>query len=151
AGGTVTFSVYTDNQCSTLATTGNAGQIDAQPGAATATNNGSGTLTANSATVTFHAAGTYYWQTVFNRDSNNHTNPSTSPCQSEILTVASPSISVLNTTDTGTVNAGATIHYTLTVSNNGSGTATTFHITDTLPSNPGLAWTISGTPSLGAA
>ena len=65
AGGTVTYSYYTNNTCSTgkvslAAVTVTAGAVP------------------NSATVTFNTAGTYYWQAVYSGDANN--NGATSPC-----------------------------------------------------------------------
>lgn len=80
AGGSVTYSVYTDAGCS-------AGQVDA--GTVTVTNGG----VPDSNAITFNKAGTYYWQAVYTGDTKN--NPVTSTCTSEQLVVApqQPSVS----------------------------------------------------------
>jgi hypothetical protein len=82
AGGTVTYRIYTDNTCSTLATTGTSGQIDAQPASVTVTNG----LVPDSADVTFQQAGTYYWQASYGGDAHN--GAATSVCTSEIVTIS---------------------------------------------------------------
>jgi len=80
AGGTVTYTVYTNDSCTD-------GAIAA--GAKTVTNG----VPADSNGVTFNAAGTYYWQAVYSGDANN--NGATSPCKSEILIIGknAPTIS----------------------------------------------------------
>jgi len=80
AGGTVTYTVYTDNQCT---------QQFASAGTKTVTNG----VVPGSDLVTFNSSGTYYWQAVYSGDTNN--DPATSACLSEILTVnkASPTAS----------------------------------------------------------
>jgi glyoxylate utilization-related uncharacterized protein len=64
--GTVVYSYYTNNTCSTGAVTVN-----------TVTVPTNGTVP-NSSTVTFSSAGTYYWQAVYSGDTNN--NGASSPC-----------------------------------------------------------------------
>src|SRR5438128_720374 len=51
---------------------------------------------------------------------------------------------MLKSADADTVNAGENIGFTLTVSNSGAGTAHGVTITDTLPSNAGLSWSVDG-------
>jgi uncharacterized repeat protein (TIGR01451 family) len=80
AGGTVTYRVYTNSTCSTLA----ASQISGQPPAVTVTN----AAVPNSGAVTFLALGTFYWQAVYSGDTNN--NGATSPCTSEPVIVSTP-------------------------------------------------------------
>jgi hypothetical protein len=80
--GTVTYSVYSDNTCSTLATVGAGNMIDAQPGSKTV--NADGTVP-DSATVTFQLTGTYYWQASYSGDGNYATKKSA--CTSEVLVV----------------------------------------------------------------
>jgi hypothetical protein len=80
--GTVTYTVYTDNECKTQATTGTGDQIDAQPGSVTV--NADGTVP-NSAEVTFQQPGTYYWQAAYSGDKNY--NAEKSACTSETLVV----------------------------------------------------------------
>ena len=77
AGGSVTYSVYTNNICT-------AGIQDA--GTKTVTNG----AVPNSNAITFNSAGTWYWQAVYSGDANNK--GAKSPCTSEILVVdATPS------------------------------------------------------------
>src|SRR4029077_21046988 len=61
--GTVTYKVYTDNTCATLA--------GPQPSPATVTL--SGGAVPNSADVTFPAAGNFWWQASYSGDTNNGT------------------------------------------------------------------------------
>ena len=60
------------------------------------------------------------------------------------ITVNCPDIVVVKTADADTVNAGEDIGYTITVTNNGDGTAKGVTLTDTLPTNAGLNWSIDG-------
>jgi|GEM_PF-1963255 len=100
AGGSVTYTVYSDNACHTLY--GNAG-------AGSVTN---GTVQ-NSPNFVFNTPGTYYWQAVYGGDANN--NIATSTCGSEVLTVAatpnknSPTISTSLSTTSSTVATGSSI------------------------------------------
>jgi uncharacterized repeat protein (TIGR01451 family) len=57
------------------------------------------------------------------------------------ITVNCPTLSILKSTSTPTVNAGQPISYTITVSNAGPGTATGVSISDTLPGAANLSWT----------
>ena len=59
-----------------------------------------------------------------------------------VNTLKPPDISITKAADKGTVNAGDTIGFTLTVKNNGPGTANSVVLTDTLPANSGLSWSI---------
>src|SRR5207248_1883118 len=61
--GTVTYSVFNENTCTTPATVPT--QISGQPAAVTV--NANGTIP-NSASVTFNKAGTYYWQASYGGD-----------------------------------------------------------------------------------
>ncbi|HEV2216163.1 MAG TPA: hypothetical protein VGV88_01200 [Candidatus Dormibacteraeota bacterium] len=146
AGGTVTFTVYSNNTCTTPATTGAGGQISAQPGSVAVSNNGAGTLTGVSPSVTFNTAGTYYWLAAYGGDSGTNTQPSTSACTSEIVTVAAPSLKLTKTADAAAVNAGSPIGFTLTLANSGGGDATGVTLTDNLPAGPsgsGVDWGIA--------
>jgi hypothetical protein len=81
AGGYVTYSVYSDPTCSTLAQT--AGTVLVYNG-----------HVPDSFIATFPTAGTYYWQAAYTGDAYNA--PAVSPCGSEVLTVtplATPTIS----------------------------------------------------------
>jgi hypothetical protein len=125
AGGTVTYTVYTNTTCTTAATTGAGGQINAQPLSVTVTNG----VVPNSASVTFNSAGTYYWQATYSGDSIN-IGPVSSLCTSEQLVVgkASPTIATTLSETTGAIgdtvhdsaaltgatsNAGGTVTYTV--------------------------------------
>ena len=58
--------------------------------------------------------------------------------------VASAQIHIVKTADAPQVNAGDPIGFTLTVFNNGTGDAKGVTLTDTLPVNAGLNWSIAG-------
>ena len=53
-------------------------------------------------------------------------------------------IDITKTADAATVNAGEPIGFTVTVSNTGAGSATSVVVTDVLPTNGGLSWSIDG-------
>ena len=55
----------------------------------------------------------------------------------------SASIQIVKTADADKVNAGSPIGFTLTVFNTGTGAARGVKLTDTLPTNPGLSWTVA--------
>ena len=74
AGGTVTYTVFSDNTCSTSA--GSGGTVTVADGAVPA-----------SSAVTLASPGTFYWQASYSGDSTNQ--PSKSPCTSEVETVTS--------------------------------------------------------------
>ncbi len=79
AGGTVTYTAYSDNACSL------------NPQAAGTVTVSSGAVPDSNA-ISFSSAGTYYWQAVYSGDGNN--NPASSPCTSETLLVkTNPSLS----------------------------------------------------------
>jgi hypothetical protein len=145
AGGTVTYTVYTDSSCSQ----------GAQPAGTVTVTNG---VVPDSNPITFNSAGDFYWQAVYSGDANNE--GATSVCTSEHLVVnkANPSIATAqnllpndNASLTGlATNAGGTITfnlydpadatcsgapaYTQTVNVNGNGlystTNTTFYAID---------------------
>ncbi|MGN6405230.1 hypothetical protein [Sinomonas sp.] len=79
AGGTVAYTVYTNNTCSAGAQS--AGTVTVSNGAVPDSN-----------AVTFNTVGTYYWQAVYSGDANN--NGATSPCTSEqlVVTKAQPTV-----------------------------------------------------------
>ena len=149
AGGTVTYTVYTNNTCTTQATTGATGQISAQPGQVSVTDDATlGPLVPNSPGVTFKQAGTYYWQAAYSGDGVDVA--ATSPCQSEVLTVLAPGLSISKTADhTSAVSAGTTIGFTVTISDTaGSGDATGVTLSDSLPGGNAatpVTWAIDGT------
>ena len=68
--------------------------------------------------------------------------------------VLAPALAIAKTADAATVTAGSPIGFTVTVSNTGAGSATNVVMTDTLPTNAGLSWTVAGTtgtPTCGIA
>jgi hypothetical protein len=146
AGGTVTYTVYTDTACT----------LGAQAAGTKTVTNGS---VPDSNAISFTSAGTYYWQAAYSGDANN--NSAKSLCTSEVVTVSpnSPSMSSaqnLLPNDSATL-AGATANaagsitlqlfnpsnstcsgtpdFTQTVTVNGNGTYsttnTTFHASTT--------------------
>jgi uncharacterized repeat protein (TIGR01451 family) len=56
--------------------------------------------------------------------------------------VVHPTISITKVADAGTVNAGSTIGFVITATAGGTGTANDVTVTDTLPTNAGLSWSI---------
>lgn len=80
AGGTVTYTVYTDSACS----------LGARDAGTKAVTNG---VVTDSNGLAFNSVGTFYWQAVYSGDANNNT--ATSACTSEVLTVnpKQPSVS----------------------------------------------------------
>ena len=63
------------------------------------------------------------------------------------ITVNCATIQVTKTPDQGTVSAGDTIGFTITASNSGAGSASGVTVTDTLPTDAGLSWTIDSAGS----
>jgi hypothetical protein len=115
AGGTVTYTVYTNDTCT------------ANPQDAGTVNVTSGSVPDSNA-ITFNSAGTFYWQAVYSGDANN--NGATSACTSEKLVIAknNPSITTKLSESTGlvgdmvsdsatlmgaTADAGGTVKYTV--------------------------------------
>jgi uncharacterized repeat protein (TIGR01451 family) len=58
------------------------------------------------------------------------------------ICVAAPLIHIKKTADKSQVNAGDPIGFTMSVWNSGNGDAYNVNLSDPLPTNPGLAWTI---------
>jgi hypothetical protein len=146
AGGTVSYTVYTDSSCT---------QNPLSAGTVTVTNG----VVPDSDPITFNSTGDFYWQAVYSGDSNN--NPATSTCSDEhlVVTKAQPGISTaqnLLPNDDATISGGfgtpggtitfslfspsdatcsGTPAYTQTVNVSGNGTYsttnTTFLATDT--------------------
>ncbi|HEV2477219.1 MAG TPA: DUF11 domain-containing protein, partial [Candidatus Dormibacteraeota bacterium] len=133
AGGTMTYQYTTDATCATGLTSA---------GTATVTNAVAGP--SNPVTL---AVGTYYWVATYSGDSGTNTVSAKSTCGAEVLTVLGAHLVITKTADAGTVNAGDNIGYVVTVSNTGAGTASGVTVTDTVPTNAGLSWSIdvSGT------
>jgi hypothetical protein len=112
AGGTVTYTVYSDSGCS---------QNPQNAGTKTVT----GGVVPDSDPVSFSAAGTYYWQAVYSGDNNN--GGATSACQSEVLSVARKSPSIATTLSTSATSIGSPVHDSATLTgatSNAGGTVT---------------------------
>jgi hypothetical protein len=102
AGGSVTYTLYSDDQCTTAST------APAFSSTKTVTNN----VVPKSDNVTFTKAGTYYFQASYTGDANNN-GPVKSSCSSEVVVVDknSPTIStqVKKASDDSDVANGASI------------------------------------------
>src|SRR5436189_269748 len=118
AGGTVTYTVYTDSACT----------LGARSAGTKNVTNG---IVPNSASLAFNTAGTFYWQAVYSGDTNN--NGATSTCTSEIVTV-NPNQPTIATTLSETSGAiGDSVHDSATLSgatSNAGGTVTYTVYTD---------------------
>jgi uncharacterized repeat protein (TIGR01451 family) len=123
AGGTVTYTVYSDATCDTVV---------ADAGTKAVTN---GAVPASDG-VTFPNAGTFYWQAVYSGDADNA--PATSACTDEVLTVTTPNLNVTKlvaTNDGGfgpTSNAmpGDILNYKITIGNSGNADANNVPVSD---------------------
>ena len=108
ASGTLSYTVYTNSNCSTAATT----QISGQPPVVTVTRG----VVPNSASVAFDQAGIYYWQASYSGDLNSRSALST--CGDETLVVSPAGATTATTASTGnvTLSSGTTVTDTATVS-----------------------------------
>ena len=119
AGGTVTYTVYTDSECSL-------GAVSA--GTKTVTN----ALVPASNNVTLSTPGTFYWQAAYSGDANNLA--ATSTCGSEIVTVGKFTPSVSTTLSTSNTSTSTPVHDSATLSGasaDAGGTATYSVFTNT--------------------
>ncbi|HVC05328.1 MAG TPA: hypothetical protein VND88_11705, partial [Candidatus Acidoferrales bacterium] len=106
SGGTVTYTAYSDNGCTTGAQSAGTVTIDESTGVATQSNS-----------VSFTAAGTVSWEAVFNGDTNDNT--ATSACEPLVISNASPTIvTILNAS---AITVGGTDYDTSALSNFASG------------------------------
>ena len=130
AGGTISYAVYSDNECSNLV-------ADLTPEDNTVVNG----VAPDSLSHTFNSAGTFYFQATYSGD-NNNSGPVSSECTSEKLVINGADIKIVKTADAAQVSVGSSIGFTLTVYNDGNGDAHGVKLSDTLPTNPGLSWSI---------
>jgi hypothetical protein len=100
AGGTVTYTVYTNSACS---------QGAQSAGTKTVTSG----VVPDSDPITFDSAGDYYWQAVYSGDPNN--DGATSACTSEHLVVTKKSPSIATTLSATTIIIGGTVHDSATL------------------------------------
>jgi uncharacterized repeat protein (TIGR01451 family) len=131
AGGTISYAVYSDNECSNLV-------ADLTPADNTVVDG----VAPDSLSHTFDSAGTFYFQATYSGDGNN-TGPVSSECTSEQLVINAADIKIVKTADAAKVNVGSPIGFTLTVYNAGAGDAHGVTLSDTLPTNAGLSWSIA--------
>jgi hypothetical protein len=126
AGGTVTYTVYDNNTC-----TSNANDRDA--GTKTVTNG----VVPDSNSLQFNSAGTFYWQASYSGDLNNAA--SKSDCTSETLVVNKAKPSIATTLSASSITVGDSVHDSATLSNatsNAGGTVTyTVYDNNTCTSN----------------
>jgi uncharacterized repeat protein (TIGR01451 family) len=118
AGGTATYTVYTNNTCTD----------GARPAGTVAVSGGD---VNDSDSVQFNAAGDYYWQVVYNGDNNNSS--ATSACNSEDnehLLVDKPSISITKNPKSQAIDSGGTATFTITVTNTGTTNLTGVAVSD---------------------
>lgn len=95
AGGTVTYTLYTNSGCTTASTKPAVNQTVTVTGGSVP----------NSSAVTFTAPGTFYWQAVYSGDATD--NSAKSACTSETLTVSKASPTLTTTPSPGVVVGGA--------------------------------------------
>ncbi len=93
ASSTVTYTVYTNNTCTTVS----------QPGGTVSVNESNGAVP-QSSVVNFKTAGTFYWQAAFSGDSNNAA--TSSPCMSEQVNVAKASPTLGTTLNANPITVG---------------------------------------------
>lgn len=74
---------------------------------------------------------------------NERTAPQANDSASASTAVSCVHLEVTKSADAATVTAGDPVGYLITVSNTGAATATGVTLTDTLPANTGLTWTVS--------
>src|SRR5207245_1666216 len=107
AGGTVTYSVFTNGACTA-------------PGTAVSTVTVTGGVVPNSRAVRFNSTGSFSFNAVYSGDANN--NGATSPCEPLTVTKASPTIATTLSATTITVGQSVTDSSTLTNSFSAGGT-----------------------------
>jgi uncharacterized repeat protein (TIGR01451 family) len=119
AGGTVTYSVFSDIGCTNKVADG--GTVTVTDGNVPDSNN-----------VTFDNPGAYYWQAKYSGDGNNK--PAVSPCTDEQLVVLPLiDLAVTKVGSPNPVDLGSNITWTMVVTNNGPDTATGVTISDPMP------------------
>jgi uncharacterized repeat protein (TIGR01451 family) len=136
--GSVTYTLYSDANCTQA--------VGTSTKTINGTSDGNGDLVLPSSDpVTVNTAGTYYWTAAYSGDTNQggQNNAATSSCGAEVLTAVAPALSITKTADAANVSAGDPIGFTVSVTNNGQGTANNTTINDPLPGGPGVSWSIS--------
>jgi uncharacterized repeat protein (TIGR01451 family) len=62
-----------------------------------------------------------------------------------VISSPAPDLAITQVADHATVSTGDPVGFTVTITNNGNGTANNVTLTDTLPIYPELSWSVSGT------
>jgi uncharacterized repeat protein (TIGR01451 family) len=96
----------------------------------------------NSGDFTPSAPGNYYWVASYSGDTNNQSSAGACGDEGETSTIKAANIQVVKTADAATVSVGSKIGFTMTTFNSGDGNAHGVKLNDTLPTGPGLSWTI---------
>jgi uncharacterized repeat protein (TIGR01451 family) len=131
----VDWSIDSNTPASSCSIAGTAPTQTLSCGPATVASGGSITVHVTSHT-TSASCGTYDNTASFTTTNDGTGNASAS------TTVDCPDVFVTKTADAPLVEGGNTIGFLITVGNNGPGMATGVSLTDTLPTNSGLAWSI---------
>src|SRR5579884_3031932 len=127
--GTITFDLYDNATCSGT-------PLDEE----TASVSGDGTYTTPTG-LTSTQAMTYYWVASYGGDASNE--KATAGCAEEPVVIKPATIRIVKLADAPQVNAGEQIGFTMVVFNEGAGDARGVVLSDTLPANPGLSWTVA--------
>jgi uncharacterized repeat protein (TIGR01451 family) len=127
--GTITFDLFANDSCSGEPVHEETVSVD-----------GNGTYETPTG-VQLNSANTYYWVASYGGDANNQS--ATSGCADEPVVVHGATIQIAKTVDAAQVNVGDPIGFTMTVWNSGDGNAHGVTLSDQLPANPGLSWTIA--------
>ena len=135
AGGTITFRLFSDNEC-----------LSQVGGDVTAGVDGADGKNYVSPSITVSAAGTYYWVATYGGDSKNTASSTTCGDVAESPLVIKPHISVSKSPDAQTILIGGTATFTIEVTNDGDSVLTDVHVTDALA--PGCARTKADIPAL---
>src|SRR6476646_5199961 len=132
--GKITFKLYGPSDPTCAGTPAYTEQV-------TANHNSPPNYATSNSTVTADTAGTWNWTADFSGDGNN--NSASSGCGEESVVINGAAIHILKTPDAAQVNAGEQIGFTMTVWNSGAGDAKGVTLSDTLPTNAGLSWSIA--------
>ena len=92
AGGTVTYTVYSDSSCETVVATAGTKSV-------------TGGVVPGSDPITLDEGGTFYWQAVYSGDATHE--GATSPCTAEVLTVIGPTTTTTTAPPTTTTTTAA--------------------------------------------
>src|SRR5204863_234633 len=100
------------------------------------------------ATYTIHITSPTNAATALSSPVTNTANVTTSndgsDSASDSIQVRATAIDIAKVADNPFVSAGDPVGFTITLTNNGQGTASAVAVDDLLPTNPGLSWSIDG-------